>query len=91
VDWARAAVPVAVAALFLGPLWAVGELGVWSFTRPTSHLAWDEAGERPGQGAAPRPADEPGGRPVLEARVLAGPALLAAAGSCLAVVRLRRR
>lgn len=86
-DW----VPVAVAALFLGPLWAVGELGVWSFTEPRSHLAWDEAGRGPGSEARPQPSDEPGGQAMLEARVLAGPALLAAVGSCVAALRLRRR
>jgi hypothetical protein len=84
-------VAAAVAALFIGPLWAVGELGVWSFTQPRSHLQWDEASQRPGEAPPPRAAAEPGGAALLEARFLAGPALLAAAGSCLAAWRLRRR
>jgi hypothetical protein len=88
--WASVAVPAAVAALFLGPLWAVGELGVWSFTQPRSHLQWDEAGERPGSPPSPRAAEEPGGRALLEARVLAGPALLLAGASLAAALRRRR-
>lgn len=84
-------VPVAVVALFAVPLWAVGELGVWSFTEPRSHLQWDEAGERPGAPPAPRAAQEPGGQGLLEARLLAGLALLAAGASCAAAWRLRRR
>src|SRR5688572_29186058 len=65
-----------VALLFFVPLWAVGELGVWSFEEPRSHLRWDEAG-----GAAPDPADEPGGTAGLMAQVLAGPLLVALAWS----------
>jgi hypothetical protein len=71
-----APVALALAALFLVPLWATGELGVWSFEEPRSHLVWDEAG-----GAEPQPADEPGGRLGLMAQVLAGPLLLALAWS----------
>ena len=73
---ASAAIGGAVALLFLGPLWAVGELGVWSFEEPRSHLVWDEAG-----GAAPEPADEPGGTPGLMAQVLVPALLLALAWS----------
>lgn len=59
--------PLAIAALFLGPLWATGELGVYSFDAPRSHLRWDEA-----MGAPPQPVDEPGGAPMLEAQVVVG-------------------
>ena len=75
-----------VALLLLGPLWATGELGVWSFEEPRSHLVWDEAG-----GAAPDPADEPGGRLGLMAQVVAAPLLLAWAWSVRAVLAGRRR
>ena len=65
-----------MAALFLGPLWATGELGVWAFEEPRSHLRWDEAG-----GAAPDPADEPGGAFGLFAQLAVGPLLLGLAWS----------
>jgi hypothetical protein len=77
-------VGLAVAALFLGPLWATGELGVWSFEEPRSHLVWDEAG-----GAAPRPADEPGGWVGLVAQLVVGPLLLGLAWSIRAVLASR--
>ena len=73
-------VPLAIAVLFLGPLWATGELGVYSFDAPRSHLVWDEA-----MGAAPQPVDEPGGVPMMEAQLAAG--LLVA----LAIVAWPRR
>lgn len=61
-------VPLAIAALFLVPLWATGELGVYSFEEPRSHLVWDEA-----MGAErPQPVDEPGGTPMLAAQLAAG-------------------
>src|SRR5688572_9172954 len=69
-------VAAVAAALFLGPLWAIGELGVWAFEEPRSHLRWDEAG-----GQAPDPADEPGGAAGLLAQLAAGPLLLALAWS----------
>jgi hypothetical protein len=69
-------VVLGVAALFLVPLWAIGELGVWAFEEPRSHLVWDEAG-----GAAPDPADEPGDAFGLFAQLVAGPLLLALAWS----------
>ena len=75
-----------VAVLFLGPLWAVGELGVWSFEEPRSHLVWDEAG-----GAAPDPADEPGGTVGLMAQVAVPPLLAGLAWSIRAVLAGRRR
>lgn len=59
--------PVAIAVLFLGPLWATGELGTYSFSEPRSHLRWDEA-----MGEAPQPYDEPGGATMLAAQVTAG-------------------
>jgi hypothetical protein len=60
--------PLAIAALFLVPLWATGELGVYSFEEPRSHLVWDEA-----MGAeVPRPVDEPGGTAMLAAQLAAG-------------------
>jgi hypothetical protein len=62
-DW----VPLAVAVLFVGPLWATGELGVYSFAEPRSHLVWDEA-----MGAEPQPVDEPGGTPMLVVQLAAG-------------------
>jgi hypothetical protein len=71
---------LAVAALFLVPLWAIGELGVWAFEEPRSHLVWDEAG-----GAAPDPADEPGGSAGLLAQLAVGPLLLGLAWSIHAV------
>ena len=67
-------------ALFVGPLWATGELGVYSFDAPRSHLRWDEA-----MGQPPRPYDEPGGVPMLGAQLAAGLAL------ALAVVAWPRR
>jgi len=75
-----------VAVLLLGPLWATGELGVWSFDEPRSHLVWDEAG-----GAAPDPADEPGGRLGLMVQVAAAPLVLAWAWSIRSVLAGRRR
>ena len=68
--------------LVLGPLWATGELGVWSFEEPRSHLVWDEAG-----GAAPQPADEPGGPLGLAAQLLLGPLALGLAWSIRAARR----
>lgn len=66
-------VPVLVAALFFAPLYAVGELGVWSFSEPRSHLRWDEA-----SGAeAPVAAAEPGGLPMLGLQLGVGVALVA--------------
>jgi hypothetical protein len=81
-----ALVAMLVAALLLGPLWAIGELGVWAFEEPRSHLRWDEAG-----GQAPDPADEPGGPAGLAARVLVGPLLLGLAWSANAVWSGRTR
>jgi len=71
-----ALVVVLVAALLFGPLWAVGELGVWAFEQPRSHLRWDEAG-----GQAPDPADEPGGAAGLLAQLVVGPLVVALAWS----------
>ncbi len=78
-----ALVAVLAAALLLGPLWAIGELGVWAFQEPRSHLVWDEAT------GAPDPADEPGGPAGLAAQLLVGPLLLGLAWSVHAV-RSRR-
>lgn len=76
----RTALVVAlVAALLLGPLWAIGELGVWAFREPRSHLVWDEAT------GAPDPADEPGGPAGLVAQLLVGPLVLGLAWSVHAV------
>lgn len=79
---------VAVAGLFLGPLWATGELGVWAFTDPRSHLLWDEAAAGPGTQHAPRPADSPGGAAMLEAE-LAAPILLAVVAASVGALRRR--
>ena len=65
--------PVVIAALALGPLWATGELGAWSFEEPRSHLRWDEAMDAP-----PRPLDEPGGPMRLVAQLAAGALVVAA-------------
>lgn len=73
-----------VATLFLGPLWAIGELGVWSFDEPRSHLVWDEAS------GAPDSSDEPGGATGLFAQLLAGPLLLGMAWSIRAARRPHR-
>lgn len=70
---AMAWVPVLVAALFVLPLYAVGELGVWSFSEPRSHLRWDEA-----SGAdAPVAAAQPGGLPMLGLQLGVGLVLVA--------------
>lgn len=74
-----------MAALLLVPLWAIGELGVWSFEEPRSHLVWDEAG-----GAAPDPADEPGGTLGLMAQLAVGPLLVGLAWSIHAAFAARR-
>lgn len=66
-------VPWLLAALFLGPLWATGELGLYAFEAPRSHLVWDEA-----MGAPPQPVDEPGGVPMLGAQVAVGALLVLA-------------
>jgi len=68
-----------VAALLLWPLWAMGELGVWAFEEPRSHLVWDEAT------GAPDPADEPGGPAGLAAQLVVGPLLLGLAWSIQAI------
>lgn len=81
-----AVVSTLVAALFLGPLLAIGELGVWAFEEPRSHLVWDEAG-----GAAPEPADEPGGAFGLVAQLIVGPLLLGLAWSIQALRAARAR
>jgi hypothetical protein len=61
-------VPLAIAALVLVPLWATGELGVYSFEEPRSHLVWDESmGD-----ATPRPVDSPGGTRMLAAQLAVG-------------------
>src|SRR5688572_12730427 len=71
----RGLVLAVVAAAFLVPLWAIGELGVWAFAEPRSHLVWDEAT------GAPDPADEPGGTLGLAAQLAFGPVLVALAWS----------
>jgi len=66
--------PLAIAALFFVPLWATGELGIYSFDEPRSHLVWDEAmGEE-----TPQPVDEPGGTRMLAAQLAVGGLLVLA-------------
>lgn len=62
-DW----VPLALTVLFVAPLWATGELGVYRFEQVESHLVWDEA-----MGAPPQPLDEPGGARMLAAQLVVG-------------------
>lgn len=60
-------VPLALVVLFLAPLWATGELGIYRFEQVESHLVWDEA-----MGAAPQPLDQPGGATMLGAQLAVG-------------------
>jgi hypothetical protein len=82
-------IPLAIAVLFFGPLWATGELGTYSFSEPRSHLVWDEA-----MGREPQPLDKPGGAAMLAAQVLGGGlivAMLVAAGLVTEALAKARR